>query len=180
MKYLIIGIFIIIIIIILMFNSFVKSLNRVKEAFATMDVYFKKRWELIPNIVETVKGYAFYEEKTFANIMANRSQNYDSLNNNEKKVNDYEMERAITNLMAFKEAYPNLKANTGFQKLMKELILIEDELLNARKYYNATVRIFNTKIMIFPNNLFAKLFNFKAYPMFSITDDEMKNVKVDL
>lgn len=178
MKYLLIILIGLIIIIILMFNSFVKSLNLVKEAFATMDVYLKKRWELIPNLVETIKGYAFYEEKTFENILAKRK--YDSLSNEEKKDKDSEVENVVTNLIAIKEAYPELKANESFQKLMKELISIEDEIVNARKYYNGTVRNFNTKIMVFPNLIFAKILRFKPYPMFSITNDEKNNVEVNL
>ena len=152
-----------------MFNSFLKSSNRVKEAFATMDVYLKKRWELIPNLVETVKGYAFYEKQTFEAIVKGR---YDSLSNEEKKDKDNEVESLVTNLLTIKEVYPELKANESFQKLMKELVLIEDELVKSRKYYNATVRIFNTKIMVFPNNLLAKLFKFKPYSMFSINEEE--------
>ena len=179
MKYIVILLIVIIIIVVLIFNSFIKSLNRVKEAFATMDVYLKKRWELIPNLVATIKGYAFYEKQTFERVIANRNQ-YDSLNYQEKQKNDSEMESTISAIVALKEAYPELKANENFQKLFKELITIEDELVNARKYYNATVRLFNTKIMTFPNIIFAKIFRFKPYPMFNINNEEKDNVEVSL
>ena len=181
MKYLIILIVaLLVIFLIWTFNSFIKSENRVKEAFATLDVYLKKRWELIPNLVNTIKGYSFYEKTTFETIIANRSKNYDSLSNNEKNDHDNELEQTVSNLIAIKEAYPELKANESFQKLMKELVLIEDELVNARKYYNATVRILNNKLMTFPNNLFAKLFRFKTYPMFNASSEEKSNVEVSL
>ena len=180
MKYLIIVLVILFIIAIYFFNSFIKYENKVKEAFATLDVYLKKRWELIPNLVNTIKGYAFYEKTTFESIIKARSKNYDSLSNREKEKHDNEVEDAVSTLLAIKESYPELKANESFQKLMKELVLIEDELVNARKYYNATVRILNNKLMVFPNNLFAKIFKFKTYPMFSAEKEEKTNVEVSL
>lgn len=178
MIYVILVLGVVIILAIYLYNSFIKYENKVKEAFATLDVYLKKRWELIPNLVNTIKGYEIYEKTTFKEIIQNR--NYDSLTHKEKKTEDDKLETAVNNLMAIKEAYPELKANQNFQKLMKELVTIEDELVNARKYYNACVRILNNKLMVFPNNLFAKLFHFKTYDMFLISDNEKDNVEVNL
>ncbi len=180
MRYVVLIILVLGIIAIYYFNSFTKSQNKVKEAFATLDVYLKKRWELIPNLVNTIKGYAFYEKTTFETIIAKRQLDYDNLNKEEKKLDDQQMEQTVVNLMAVKEAYPELKANENFQKLMKELVLIEDELVKARKYYNATVRILNNKLMVFPNNIFAKLFRFKPYLMFEATNEEKNNAEVKL
>ena len=154
--------------------------NQVLEAFSTLDIYLKKRWELIPNLVESVKGYSLYEENTFKKIINARNKSYKEMNLKEKNQTDKEISPELDLLFAIKENYPELKANQSFQKLIKQLIEIEDELTNARKYYNGSVRLYNNKIMIFPNNLLAKLFRFKEFPMFKVDSDEKKNVEVNL
>lgn len=163
-----------------MFNAFTKLRNLVEEAFSTMDVYLKKRWDLIPNIVAAVKGYAEHEKGTLEEIVNLRVGNYESLSNKDKVDLNKRLAPNITRLMALAESYPELKASENFINLSRELSKVEEDIANARKYYNGTVRKFNDKVQMFPNNLFAKLFGFKEYSMFEISADARENVKVDL
>ena len=181
MIYFIIGVIALLIIyILIMFNSFVKLNNKVKEAFATMDVYLKKRWDLIPNLVETVKGYAKHEKDTLESIVELRNGKYDNLNMDEKITKNEQMTDRITKLMALAESYPDLKADKNFRDLAKELTRTEDEIAQSRKYYNAVVRVFNNKVEMFPSNLFAMIFGYKTKKMFEAKDEERENVKVTL
>lgn len=181
MIYFIIGVIALLIIyILIMFNSFVKLNNKVKEAFATMDVYLKKRWDLIPNLVETVKGYAKHEKDTLESIVELRNSKYDNLNTDEKITKNEQMTDRITKLMALAESYPDLKADKNFRDLAKELTRTEDEIAQSRKYYNAVVRVFNNKVEMFPSNLFAMIFGYKTKKMFEAKDEERENVKVTL
>ena len=181
MIYIIIGIVIVLIVLILLGrNSLVKLANQVEEAFATMDVYLKKRWDLIPNIVETVKGYAKHEKSTLEEIVSIRNSVYDKMGTDEKVRTNNKITEDISRLMALAEAYPNLKANEGFIDLSKALTKVEDEIANSRKYYNATVRLLNNRVQMFPSNIVALLFGFKTRSMFEALDDERNNVKVEL
>lgn len=162
------------------YNKLIKMNNRVKEAFATMDVYLKKRWDLIPNIVETVKGYAKYEKETLKEIINSRNSIYEDMSDNEKISKNNELTKGITKLMALAEAYPDLKANENFLSLSKELTSIEDEIAQSRKYYNAVVRDYNNKVEMIPSNIVAKLMGLKSKLMFIVDDDERKNIKVEL
>lgn len=173
-------ILIIIIYVFIIYNSFISLDNSVKEAFSTMDVYLKKRWDLIPNLVETVKGYAKYEEETLTKIAKLRSNIYDKMTSEQKIRNNEELSNDIPKIIALKEAYPELKANENFIDLNNKLTKIEDDLANARKYYNGTVRIYNNKVQMFPNNIFAKLFNFKTKRMFEACLEEREGVIVSL
>ena len=178
-----IGIGIVLIIVIYIFvvyNGLVQSRNRVTEAFSTMDVYLKKRWDLIPNIVEVVKGYAKHEKTTLEEVTKLRSGNYDTFNDNEKIEVSKKIQPALNKIMALTEAYPELKADKQFQDLSDNLRKAEDDIANARKYYNATVRIMNDKIQMFPSNIIAKLFGFKTYEMFEAKASERENIKVNL
>lgn len=185
MKYLIVsgGILLIIVIYILItYNIFVKGNNRVKEAFATMDVYLKKRWDLIPNIVEIVKCYAKHERDTLKEVteLRNKIKSYDDLTN-EEKINTNELiTKEISKLIAIAEAYPDLKANKNFLDLQKNLAAIEDEIAQSRKYYNAVVRIFNNKVEMIPSNIVAKITGFKIKKMYEATSEEKQNIKVKL
>lgn len=161
-----------------LYNGFVKLNNAVKEAFSTMDVYLLKRWDLIPNLVETVKGYAKHEKDTLSDVIELRNSSYDKMNNNEKVEINNKLTQGLSKLMAIAESYPDLKANTNFQELQKELSKIEDDIANARKYYNGTVKTLNNKVQMFPSNIFAKLFGFKEQQMFEANEEERKNVKV--
>lgn len=184
MNYVIIAIIILVIIIIyflIAYNKFVKLNNSVKEAFSTMDVYLKKRWNLIPNIVETVKGYAEHEKSTLKEIVGLRNNvDYDNLSSNDKLAKNTEMSKKITKLMALAESYPDLKANENFLSLSAELSSIEDEIAQSRKYYNAVVRDFNNKVEMIPSNIIAKILGYKTKDMFMAEENERKSVKVEL
>ena len=181
MIYVIIGVVVLIILYVLwQFNGFIKLNNKVNEAFATMDVYLKKRWDLIPNLVETVKGYAKHEKETLEEVVKMRSGDYDIMTNEEKISANTKITGGIARIMALAESYPNLKANENFSNLAKELTKTEDEIAQSRKYYNATVRVFNNKVEMFPNSILARIFGYKSKLMFSIEDNERDNIKVEL
>lgn len=162
------------------YNSFVKLNNKVEEAFSTMDVYLKKRWDLIPNIVETVKGYAKHEKSTLEEVINLRNSSYDKMNTNDKVETNNKLSQGISKLMAIAESYPELKANENFKDLSKQLVKVEEDIANARKYYNGTVRIFNDKVQMFPSNIIASIFGYKAKDMFEANENERENVKVHL
>ena len=136
------GLIILIIIIILViwgigaYNGFIKKKNRIEEAFATMDVYLKKRWDLIPNLVNTVKAYAKHESDTFEKITALRTKSYDAMSPNEKIEANKALGSSLGTIIATAEAYPELKANENFRDLMRQLEGLEDDIANSRKYYN--------------------------------------------
>lgn len=179
--YIIIGIIIILLIYILIaYNSFINSRNLVKEAFSTMDIYLKKRWDIIPNLVEVLKGYTKYEKETLAKITSIRSSSYDKLTMDNKININEELSKCLSTIFAVSENYPELKANELYANLSSNLISLEDEIANSRKYYNGTVRIFNNKIQMFPNNILAKIFRFKEFKMFEASAEEKNNVGVNL
>ena len=161
------------------YNDLVKYNNFVKEAFSTMDVYLKKRWDLIPNLVETVKGYAKHEEETLNELTTLRTNSYDSMSVDRKIGVNEHLSQEISKIMAVAENYPELKANENFMQLSAELTQIENEIANSRKYYNGTVRNLNNKVQMFPSNIVAKLFGFKETSMFEASAEEKNNVKVE-
>lgn len=179
--YIIIAIIVLIVIYALaLYNSFVKLNNKVKEAFSTMDVYLKKRWDLIPNIVETVKGYAKHEKDTLKEVVELRNSAYDKMSDEEKIKTNEQLSSGINKIMALAEAYPDLKASENFKDLSKQLTKVEDDIANSRKYYNGVVRIYNNKVEMFPSNIFAGLFGYKSKAMFEASTNERENVKVEL
>lgn len=179
--YIIIGIVVIILIYVLItYNGLVKSRNFVREAFSTMDVYLKKRWDLIPNLVEIVKGYAKHEKETIEKITNLRANAYETMSTSKKINVNEQLSQGLTRIMAISENYPDLKASQNFIELSHDLTKIEDEIANSRKYYNGTVRIFNNKIQMFPSNIVANLFGFHSANMFQANEDEKNDVKVDL
>lgn len=161
------------------YNGLVGSKNIVDEAFSTMDVYLKKRWDLIPNLVETVKGYAKHESETLEKVVALRNGAYNNMSVDEKMEVNKQLSSGISKLIAVAESYPDLKANQNFTDLSKELSKIEEDIANSRKYYNGTVRNFNNKVMMFPGNIVANMFGFKKANMFEAAEEEKKNVKVE-
>lgn len=180
-------IYIIIVIIVLiiiyafaLYNSLIKLNNKVKEAFSTMDVYLKKRWDLIPNIVETVKGYAKHEKETLKEVIELRNSVYDKMSDDEKIKTNEQLSNGINKIMLLAEAYPDLKANENFKDLSNQLMKVEDEIANSRKYYNGVIRIYNNKVEMFPSNIFARLFGYKSKSMFEASANERENVKVKL
>ncbi len=177
--YIIIAVIVIIVIYALItYNNFIKLKNMVKEAFATMDVYLKKRWDLIPNIVETVKGYTKHEENTLKEVVELRNSSYDSMSDDEKVKANQKISKDINKIMLLAESYPDLKASSNFQDLSRELSKVEEDIANSRKYYNGTVEMFNNKVEMFPSNIFAKLFGYKPKAMFETNEQERENVKV--
>ena len=161
------------------YNSLVKTRNIVLEAFSTMDVYLKKRWDLVPNLVEVVKGYAKHEKETFMQITSLCTTSYDQLSA-EKKINvNEQLTQGLSKIMAIAENYPELKASQNFLDLSQNLARVEEDIANSRKYYNGAVRKMNTKVQMFPSNLVASMFGFKEYNMFEIETEEKQNVKVE-
>lgn len=181
MPWIIVAVIVVLLLIYIMstYNKLVRLRNSVREAFSTMDVYLKKRWDLIPNIVETVKGYAKHEKETLEGVIKLRNGAYDNMSAEEKIEANKELSRGITKIMALAENYPDLKANTNFQDLQGQLTRVEEDIANSRKYYNAVVRKFNDKVQMFPSNLIAGLFRFKEEKMFEIVESERDNVKVE-
>ena len=177
--YIVIAVIVIIVLYALItYNNFIKLKNMVKEAFATMDVYLKKRWDLIPNIVETVKGYAKHEENTLKEVVELRNSSYDSMSDDEKVKANQRISKDINKIMLLAESYPDLKASTNFQDLSRELSKVEEDIANSRKYYNGVVEMFNNKVEMFPSNIFAKLFGYKTKEMFETDEQERENIKV--
>ena len=179
--YIIVGVIALIIVYLLIcYNSFVKLNNQVKEAFSTMDVYLKKRWDLIPNVVETVKEYVKYEKNTLEEIVKLRNKSYEHMNYQTKFDVNNRISEGLGKLIAIAEDYPELKSSENFKDLSNQLAKIEDDIASARRYYNGTVRLYNNKIEMFPSNILAKLFGYKIKTMFEANSDERENVKVKL
>ena len=160
------------------YNHGIKLKNYVSEAFSTMDVYLKKRWDLIPNLVEIVKGYAAHEKSVLEEVTALRSHNYTDMSEQEKVETNAKIGDILTKLIAIAENYPELKANQNFMKLNDELSQIETDISNARRYYNGTVRELNTYLEVFPTNMIGPSLGLKKAKMFEIDDNERENVKV--
>ena len=161
------------------YNSFIKMKNSIEEAFATIDVYLKKRFDLIPNLVETVKGYAAHESGTLEKVTKARTEVANSLTTQERLDNENVLTGTLRSLFAVSEAYPDLKANQNFMDLQRQLNQIENDIANARKFYNANVRMFNTRRETFPTNFIARKYNFDKQPLFEVSDEqERQNVKV--
>ncbi len=179
--YVIFGIIVLLVIYIFVtYNNLIKKRNIVKEAFSTMDIYLKKRWELVPNLVEIVKGYAKYEQETLNEITSLRVNSYDNMNINKKLDINEKLTEGISKIMAISENYPELKASENFLQLSRDLTKIEDEIANSRKYYNGAVRILNNKIQMFPSNIVANIFGFKLANMFEANTEEKNSIKVEL
>lgn len=161
------------------YNSFIRKRNVVDESFSTMDVYLKKRFDLIPNIVETVKGYAAHEKETLAQVVKARSMISEASTPEQRLAGENALTGTLRSLFAVAEAYPDLKANTNFMNLQNQLTEIENDIAQSRKYYNACVRDFNIKAESFPSNIIAGMFGFKKFPMFEVENEqERQNVKV--
>ena len=164
---------------IVMYNGFVRLKNDCDEAFATMDVYLKKRYDLIPNLVETVKGYAAHEKETLQGVIEARNMAQGASTLEEKAAREKALAGNLRGLFAIAENYPDLKANQNFLDLQGQLQAVEEDIANARKYYNAVIKEFNTKCEAFPSNLIASIFHFEKKPMFEVdAAEERQNVKV--
>ncbi|MGX9419116.1 LemA family protein [Vibrio sp. WJH972] len=160
------------------YNDFIRLRNKVEESFATMDVYMKKRWDLIPNLVETVKGYASHEQETLARVIEARSMAMNSSGQAERQTNENALFAGLKNLFALSEAYPDLKANENFINLQNQLEEVEDDIMQGRKYFNAVVKAFNTKRELFPASIVAAMMKLEKRDYFEIDAAERKNVEV--
>ena len=155
-----------------LYNSLIKLKIRVKEAWADIEVQLKRRCDLIPNLVETVKGYMSHEKEVFEKVTESRSRVLSATTQREKLEADNQLSQTLKSLFAVVENYPELKANQNFLELQKELINTEDKIQAARRFYNATTRDYNIAIQVFPKNIVAKIFGFKEEPLFEILDEK--------
>ena len=166
--------------IISVYNSLVTLRQRVKNAFGQMDVQLQRRFDLIPNLVETVKGYMTHESDTLAKVTELRTAWAGAKTVDEKAKLDNELSNTLKTIMAVAEAYPDLKANQNFESLQNELTETENKISYSRQFYNDTVTRYNTKLELFPSNIVAGMFHFTAESLFEVDSAEArKNVKVD-
>lgn len=165
--------------VILIYNRMVKMRNQAEEAWSDIDVQLKRRYNLIPNIVETVKGYAAHEDSVFTKVTEARTSAINAGNMAEQAKAENVLSGALKSLFAVAENYPDLKANENFMQLQNELVDTEDKIQAARRFYNGTVRDFNTTLQVFPSSIIAKMFKFEAKEFFEIEDEkEKQNVEV--
>lgn len=168
------------IIVVSMYNNLVSLRQRVQNAWSQIDVQLKRRFDLIPNLQETVKGYLAHESETFSKIAELRTAWASSNTVAEKAEISNQLTDALKTIMAVSENYPDLKASESFLGLQDELRNTENKIAYSRQFYNDTVTMYNTKLEMFPSNLIAKAFNFKASELFEVKDEQEKqNVKID-
>src|SRR5882757_7112749 len=161
-----------------MYNSLVQLRVRSESAWSDIDVQLKRRHDLIPNLVETVKGYATHEKDTFENIAKFRSMAMQATGPVDKAAAENQLSGALKSLFAVAENYPELKASANFTQLQDSLGQTEDAIQNSRRYYNAVVRDLNTKIQSFPTNILAGMFGFSARQFFETTEADREPVQV--
>lgn len=161
------------------YNKLVDLRNRVRDQWSQIDVQLKRRFDLIPNLVSTVKGYAKHEEETLNNVIAARNAYASATTADEKMKANNELSQTLSHLFALTENYPDLKANTNFLELQTELQDTENKIAMARQFYNDTVLTLNNKIEMFPSNIIAGLFHFKKEEFFQVGEEEKQNVKVE-
>jgi LemA protein len=161
-----------------MYNSLVQLRVRADNAWSDIDIQLKRRHDLIPNLVETVKGYAAHEKGTFEDIAKYRTMAMQATTPADKAAAENQLTGALKTLFAVAEAYPELKASTNFSQLQASLSQTEDTIQNARRYYNAVVRDLNTKIQSFPTNILAGMFGFSLRQFFETTDADREPVAV--
>jgi LemA protein len=160
------------------YNSLIGLWNRVKEAWADIDVQLKRRFDLIPNLVNTVKGYAEHESGVFEKVTEARSKAMQASSIAEKGEADNMLTGTLKSLFAVAEAYPDLKANQNFLELQRELSDTENKIQAARRFYNGNVRDWNTSIQTFPSNIIAGMFNFKVAEFFELEQDSVEKEPV--
>lgn len=171
---------VILIAIVLIYNGLVSARLKVDNAWSQIDVQLQRRFDLIPNFVETVKGYMTHESETFEKIAKLRTSWANTSSVGEKAQLDNELSGALKTIMAVSESYPDLKANQNFADLSEELRNTENKISFSRQFYNDSVTMYNTKLQLFPSNIIANMFNFKPRELFAVENEEAKkNVKVD-
>ena len=178
----IIGLIVLLLIIIIsLYNSLIRLKNRVAESWSDIEVQLKRRFDLIPNLLETVKAYAKHESTTLEKVISARNKiaqaqsekNFDKLQEAETAL-----QTSLKSIFALAESYPDLKANQNFLELQRELSDTEDKILSSRRFYNTNVRDFNTKLEVFPSNLIAKQLDFKKANFLEIAEAEKEPVKL--
>ena len=161
------------------YNRLQRSKNFVEEGWATIDVQLKKRYDLIPNLVETVKGYAKHESETLQAVVEARSYAMRATTVSGKIEAENALSGTLKSLMKLQEAYPQLKANANFISLQEQLLSVENEIASARRYYNGTVRALNNRVTTFPSNLVARRMKMEKYSYFELdSEEERQTVKV--
>lgn len=156
------------------YNSLVRARSTVQNAFSQIDTQLQRRFDLIPNLVETVKGYATHEKEVFEKVAAARSGYMNATSAGEKINADNQLTSTLKTLFAVVEKYPELKANTSFLQLQTDLKGTEDKVAFSRQYYNDTVQKYNNKLLVFPNNIIANIFNFKSEAFFKVESEDAK------
>lgn len=170
MMWIVLGAVVLIVFIVVgMYNGLIRLKVQCDNAWSDIDVQLKRRYDLIPNLVETVKGYAAHEKGTLEGVVAARNQAMTAEGPAAKAQAEGMLTSALRQVFALAEAYPQLRAVESFNQLQQTLNQIEDSVQNARRYYNAVVRDFNTKILVFPSNIIANMFNFKAREFFEVS-----------
>ena len=159
------------------YNGLVRLRNNRENAFANIDVQLKQRYDLVPQLVSTVKGYASHEKELLEKVTAARSAAMSATNINDKMAADQQLTNALAGLKVSVEAYPDLKANQNFLQLQSELSDIENKLAATRRFFNSTTRELNNSVQTFPNNLLAGIFGFQKEPMYEISASERAAVK---
>lgn len=180
----IIGAIVIIVVLIIIFivstyNSLISLRNRVKDQWSQIDVQLKRRFDLIPNVVNTVKGYAKHESETLENVIQARNTFMTATTKEEEMQANDVLTNAMTKLFALSESYPDLKANQNFIQLQDDLKDTENKIAAARQFYNDTVLQYNNKVEMVPSNIVAGLFHFKTETFFEVNEEERKNVTVE-
>ncbi len=178
-MYIAIGILVLLVVyLVASYNGFVVLKTRIQEALSGIDVQLKRRADLIPNVVETVKGYAKHEKTVFNDVTKARSALLGAQSPQEKAQADNMLTGALKSLFAVAEAYPELKANTNFQDLQRQLEDTEDKVAYSRQFYNSNVLDFNAKVQMFPSNLIANAFGFNVFEFFEAEEVDKQNIKV--
>jgi LemA protein len=161
------------------YNGLIRLKNRVDEAWSDIDVQTKRRYDLIPNLVATVKGYASHEKEVFEKVTEARTKAMGAQSAADKAQAENALSQTLKSLFAVAEAYPDLKANQNFLELQRELTDTEDKIQASRRFYNGNIRDFNTKIQVFPNNIFAGMLGFSAREFFEAAEGEKEPVRVE-
>lgn len=160
------------------YNSLVNSRNKVKDQWSQVQVLLKRRYDLIPNLVETIKGYTKHESETFTKVVEARNKAVSATTPEDEMKANGEVTKALSKLFALTESYPELKANENFLDLQANLKDSEDKITFSRQFYNDTVLTYQNKVQMFPSNIVAKMFGFKEMVFFEATEEETKNVQV--
>ena len=171
---------VLLVLVIIGYNNIVKLKNMVEESWSQIDVLLKQRFEMIPNLVEVVKGYSNYEKNTLEAVVNARNRGLGATTRDDAIDSDNQLTQALSKLFVLVEAYPDLKADKHYIKLQGSLEELEKKIAFARQFYNDTILKYNLKIETVPSNIVALLFGFKKYNYFKIEDKERQNVNIDL